>query len=223
MSGQADAPVPAGSQPVGPPGRNEDEAGTPAGWTGVVLAGGGSRRFGGLDKTRLPLGGRTLRQRALDVLAPVCATRLLVGGLAATDATEVVPDRYPGEGPLGGILTALDRLTTPYALVLAADLPFLSVDLLRRLQAAARGVDVAWLEAADGRRPLCVAVARRCGPALQAHWTQGARRVRDLGALGPAAIVAVDAGSSRGALWNVNDPLTYARALEMAEHDCPAC
>ena len=75
-------------------------------WTGVVLAGGRSQRFGGVDKTRLPLGGRTLLQRAVDALAPVTTACVVIGGAPVTGAT-VVPDRYPGAGPLGGLLTAL--------------------------------------------------------------------------------------------------------------------
>lgn len=187
-----------------------------------MLGGGASRRFGGLDKTQLPLGGRTLLARAVEQLTVVCEGCLVVGGRGIA-GVPVVPDAFPGAGPLGGILTALDAITTPHALVLAADLPFMTVDLLRRLQLAGRTADIGWLLAADGRRPLCVAVARRVAPAVQALWARGARRVRDLGDVGSSAVVEVDAATTAGALWNVNDPLTYARALEMAEHDCPAC
>lgn len=187
----------------------------------MVLAGGRSRRFGGVDKARLPLGGQTLLARAVDTLSQVCGGCVVVGAPAVRGAG-ALPDLEPGTGPLGGILTALEALTTPYALVLATDLPFISVDLLARLQDAASSADVAWL-AADRRRPLCVAVARRLAPELRGLWTAGARRVRDLDAIGSAVIVEVAAAATHSALWNVNDPLTYARALEMAEHDCPAC
>lgn len=231
MSGQADEPVPAGSQRVGAPDRADatlahpGKAGRAASrlddWTGVVLAGGSSRRFGGVDKTRLPLGGRTLLTRAVDTLATVCGHCLVVGARTPV-GVPMVPDAMPGDGPLGGILTALESITTPHALVLATDLPFMSPDLLVALQDAGRDVDVCWLVAADGRRPLCVAVARRLAPVVQALWTAGARRVRALDDAGTSAIVEVPAAASGAALWNVNDPLTYARALEMAEH-CPAC
>lgn len=231
MSGQADEPVPAGSQRVGGPDRADAILAHPGptgravrrldDWTGVVLAGGSSRRFGGIDKARLPLGGRTLLARAVDTLTTVCGRCLVVGGQARANAP-TVPDRRPGAGPLGGIATALEAIATPHALVLATDLPFMTVALLHALQDAGRGVDVCWLVAADGRRPLCVAVARRIVPVVEAMWAAGARRVRDLDGAGTSAIVEVPAAATGGALWNVNDPLTYARALEMAEH-CPAC
>lgn len=187
-----------------------------------MLAGGGSRRFGGIDKTRLPLGGRTLLTRAVDTLHTVCGHCLVVGARTPV-SVPAVRDGMPGDGPLGGILTALETITTPHALVLATDLPFMTADLLRALQAAGEDVDVCWLATADGRRPLCLGVARRLAPAVQALWAKGARRVRDLDEVGTSAVVEVPAAANHGALWNVNDPLTYARALEMAEHDCPAC
>ena len=44
-----------------------------------------------------------------------------------------VPDRWPGEGPLGGILTAFASTTAMEILVVAVDLPWLSVSSLRDL------------------------------------------------------------------------------------------
>lgn len=191
-------------------------------WTGVVLAGGRSQRFGGVDKTRLPLGGRTLLQRALDALAPVTVTTLVVGATPMTGVV-TVPDRYPGAGPLGGILTALDDIDSSHALVLAADLPFISGSLLRDVQRAGADAAAAVVQHPDGRLALCLSVRRDCAPAVREMWSRGARRVRDLENLVPCRTVVADATTLAGALWNVNDPLTYARALEMTQHDCPAC
>jgi molybdopterin-guanine dinucleotide biosynthesis protein A len=191
-------------------------------WTGVVLAGGRSQRFGGVDKTRLPLGGRTLLQRAVDALAPLTATCFVVGG-APVSGARTVPDRYPGAGPLGGLLTALATIDSSHALILAADLPFISGSLLRDVQRAGADAAAAVVEHPDGRLALCLSVRRGCAPVVLEMWSRGARRMRDLEALVPYTKVVVDVTIAPGALWNVNDPLTYARALELTEHDCPAC
>lgn len=191
-------------------------------WTGVVLAGGRSRRFGGVDKTRLPLGGRTLLQRTVDVLTPLTAATLVVGA-APMAGVVTVADRYPGAGPLGGILTALVTIDSSHALILAADLPFISAALLRDVQRAGADAAAAMVQHPDGRLALCLSVRRDCAPAVHEMWSRGARRVRDLAKLAPSRALVVDETIASGALWNVNDPLTYARALEMAEHDCPAC
>lgn len=195
------------------------------GWTGVVLAGGGSRRFGGVDKARLPLQGRTLLQHAVHALAAVTATQLVVGPRAhglADAAARAVPDRYPGAGPLGGLLTALAAIETSHALVLAADLPFISRRLLVQVQHAGADAAVAIVQPPDGRLALCLSVRRDAAPGLRDAWDRGERRIRDLQRLTPCRLVAATAATCTRALWNVNDPLTYARALMIAEHDCPA-
>jgi molybdopterin-guanine dinucleotide biosynthesis protein A len=191
-------------------------------WTGVVLAGGRSQRFGGVDKTRLPLGGRTLLQRAVDALAPMTTACLIVGGAQVTGG-RAVRDRYPGTGPLGGLLTALDTIDSSHALILAADLPFISGSLLRDVQRAGADAAAAVVQHPDGRLALCLSVQRDCAPAVHEMWSRGARRMRDLENLAPCRRLVVDATTAASALWNVNDPLTYARALELTEHDCPAC
>ena len=203
----------------------EGPGGSASQWTGVVLAGGRSRRFGGVDKTRLPLGGRTLLQRAVQALAPLTRTCVVVGGPPAAAGANVptLPDAYPGEGPLGGILTALEAIETSHALVLAVDLPFIPGAVLESLRRAGAGAEVAVLQHADGRLALCLAARRTCVPALRDAWQAGRRRVRDLALAAPVTVVTVDESCDPRALWNVNDPLTYARALEMTEHDCPAC
>ncbi len=194
---------------------SERPDGPAVGWTGVVLAGGRSQRFGGVDKTRLPLGGRTLLDRALATLALVTPKCLVVGGAGAPGAG-AVPDRYPGAGPLGGLLTALDAIDSSHALVLAADLPFISGSLLRDVQRAGADAAAAVVQHPDGRLALCLSVRRDCAPALHEMWSRGARRMRDLEHLVPCSLVRVDAATAAGTLWNVNDPLTYAQALEVA-------
>lgn len=191
-------------------------------WTGVILAGGRSQRFGGVDKTRLPLGGRTLLQRAIDALAPVSGACLVVGR-APMSGVAAVPDRYTAAGPLGGLLTALDTIDSSHALILAADLPFISGSLLRDVQRAGADAAAAVVQHPDGRLALCLSVRRDCAPAVREMWSRGARRLRDIENLVPCRKVLADAATASDTLWNVNDPLTYARALEMTEHDCPAC
>ncbi|MGI8673653.1 MAG: molybdenum cofactor guanylyltransferase [Luteitalea sp.] len=195
-------------------------------WTGVVLAGGGSRRFGGVAKTRLPVCGRTLVQWSLDALAPITTARLLVGGRwsAHEHGGDVrhLPDCYPDAGPLGGLLTALEAIDTSHALVVAADLPFISRRLLVEVQRAGAQAVVACVQHPDGRFALCLSVRRDAAPEVARGWARGDRRIRDLLQLAPCRLVAADPATAMCALWNVNDPLTYARALVMAEHDCPA-
>lgn len=184
----------------------------------MVLAGGRSRRFGGVDKTRLPLAGRSLLQRSLDVLAEVTPVQLLVGG-ASRYGRDAVPDRFPGAGPLGAILTALEAIDSSHALVLAADLPFISSRLLLDVQCAGADTAVAIVQHEDARLALCLSIARDARHVLRDAFDAGARAIRDMERLLPCVRVTAHESAGVGELWNVNDPLTYGRALAMTEHD----
>lgn len=99
---------------------------------GVVLMGGAGRRMGG-PKHRLVIGGRELAAHVAEVLAGAgCRPVIQVGGADPTPGIPFVVDRWPGEGPVGGIITALghlDRVDEPVTdvVVAACDLPALDV------------------------------------------------------------------------------------------------
>jgi molybdopterin-guanine dinucleotide biosynthesis protein A len=104
--------------------------------TGVVLAGGASRRLG-RDKALLVAGGQTLAARAAAKLAAVCpevaaadAARNLLPGIPS------LPDG-PGHGPAAGILGAARARPGHRLLVLACDLPEVPIALLTELVKAA--------------------------------------------------------------------------------------
>ena len=80
---------------------------------GVVLAGGASTRMGS-DKAFIEVDGVPMVVRAAAALtAAGTAAVLVVGGhRARLDdlGLQAVPDLHPGEGPLGGVITALGAL-----------------------------------------------------------------------------------------------------------------
>ena len=97
----------------------------------AILAGGASRRMG-TDKALLSLAGRTLLERAIARVASVADDVQIVGERNAYHrfGVPVVPDAFPGAGTLGGIATALRHARHDAVLVVACDMPFLSVRLL---------------------------------------------------------------------------------------------
>lgn len=109
--------------------------------TGLVLAGGESRRMG-VDKTALMLDGQTLLQRAIETLRAVFPEVLVsVRELRPDLAMPQVCDDPPGAGPLAGLCAGLAHARTPWVFATAADMPFLDAALIRRL-AAYRTPDV---------------------------------------------------------------------------------
>jgi molybdopterin-guanine dinucleotide biosynthesis protein A len=187
--------------------------------TGLVLAGGGSTRFGS-DKLAAPLRGAPLLHHALRRMARVCATVVVV---IAPDAPEpdlpaglgvvVARDAVEGGGPLAGVAAGLRRVRTEWTVVAGGDMPDLSADVLAKMLNEARDSDagaVALLDA-DRLRPLPAVLRTR--PALEAAGSfppgPGASVRALLGRLGAVGVAeerwtALD--PSRGTLHDVDEP-----------------
>jgi len=129
---------------------------------GVILAGGQSRRFGGGDKGFADLDGRPVLSHVIERFRPQIGRLILNanGDLSrfASFGLEVVADReIPGQGPLSGILTALEwaKRHAPDCTAVATvstDVPFLAPNLIQRLEAE-RGDRVAIAVSAGRRHP----------------------------------------------------------------------
>ncbi len=107
---------------------------------GAVLCGGASRRMG-RDKALVEVDGVALARRVADALTAGGFDRVLaIGGDATALAAlglEPVPDRWPGEGPLGGLATALAAAAGGDVLVLApCDLVHPAPDVVATLASA---------------------------------------------------------------------------------------
>ena len=125
----------------------------------IVLVGGKSRRFG-RDKLREPWGepGRVLVQRPIETLRSIFGPRVKLVGECDPSivplADGVIPDRHPGVGPMGGIVSALLDWCGP-VFVLAGDMPsFAAIDGWSILYAAEQRPDcLAALAATDRPHP----------------------------------------------------------------------
>src|ERR1041384_3964522 len=96
-----------------------------------ILAGGASSRMGS-DKSQLLLEGQTFVERIAVTLETVTDTIRLVGGSPnSTFASRLatVADVYPQWGALGGLHAALSACKREWAIVVACDLPFVTVEL----------------------------------------------------------------------------------------------
>jgi molybdopterin-guanine dinucleotide biosynthesis protein A len=176
---------------------------SPGGLTGIILAGGKSRRMGGRNKAFLELDGRSLIEIVIERVQNVCAEVLIVAGDTSPYAGLGVPlveDHFRGVGVLGGLHAGLEAALHELALVVGCDMPFLSPELLQAFAAWAEGYDVAVLRhppptlrgfAASGPpprkaggtegglyvEPLHAAYRRTCLPAIEAAIKAGKRRI----------------------------------------------
>jgi len=99
--------------------------------TGVLLAGGWSRRMGS-PKTEMEFGGRPLLPDLVDRMASVCSGGVLVVRRkwqelpALPDPARVVDDLLPERAALGGLFTGLALARTRFVFLAACDMPLLS-------------------------------------------------------------------------------------------------
>lgn len=111
---------------------------------GCILAGGLSSRMGGGDKTLRTIGGKSILERVLNRIGPQ-VERLVINANGdmerfAHAELPIVRDSVEGNvGPLAGVLAGMDyaaeMTAAPHVLTIAADCPFLPIDLAPRLLA----------------------------------------------------------------------------------------
>lgn len=143
--------------------------------TAIILAGGDSSRMG-RDKAMLPFDGKPLLQSVIDTVQPLFAHTLVsVREPRAGIALQQVCDAQTGAGPLAGLISALEKVATPWAFVVACDMPFIAPAMVERLSAL-RGTHQAVVPLiAEYTQPLLAFYARSCLPLLRDRLAGGDR------------------------------------------------
>ncbi len=103
--------------------------------SGIVLAGGQSRRMG-QNKSALQIGGKTLLERQVEKLRMLGISDILISGtdIPETFGARAVPDQYRSRGPVGGLHACLAQAECGSCLVLSVDTPLLPVSLLNYIR-----------------------------------------------------------------------------------------
>lgn len=198
----------------------------------AILVGGRARRMHGVDKSMLDVDGLPILERQLAVLRQLSDDIMIVTRAGAPRDGEssspfarlglrIVSDVISDAGPLGGIHAALVNAHAPVTLVVACDMPFLSLEFLRHLAARVEGVDVAVPRTPDGYHPLCAAYAHTARPFVERQLARGVLKVSALfsmdlrvAELGPAELAGFDPEGRM--LSNVNTPHDYRQASSRA-------
>ncbi len=132
--------------------------------TGVLLAGGKSRRMGE-DKRYLVVGKQTLLQRGLGMLRSIFQDVLVV---IAQDSPpldidgRVVRDLVPDCGSLGGLYTGLIQAATPYIFVVACDMPFLDPAVISQFTSRRVTADIVMAKLAARLHPMHALYGKTC-------------------------------------------------------------
>lgn len=189
--------------------------------TGLVLAGGQGTRMGHADKGLQRLRGYPMVMHVLVRLAPQVGS-ILINANRNLDVYEslgypVASDVVTGfAGPLAGIHAGLLRCTTEFMLCVPCDVPFLPLDLARRLHAGLESgaADLATVHAGDQPHPVFCLMRQRVAAGLAVFIEGGGRKIDAWQATTRA--VAVDFADQEAAFANINT-IEELRAFEPPE------
>ena len=196
---------------------------------GYVLAGGGSTRFG-RDKALVEFAGKLMLARMIELMRNFAPDVRIVAarGKYADFETETVEDLWPGEGPLGGIVTALvntkERETAcEWSVIVSCDMPFLNADWMKFLaeRAAESNAQVVLPHSEHGPEPLCACWRTDAVEILQTAFERGVRKVTEGISLLRAEVLDErdwKRFDSAGRLfWNMNTAADYEEARRIVE------
>ncbi len=178
---------------------------------GLVLAGGKSRRMG-TDKALLNNAGETQLARAVRLLESTTERVFVSTSDALKDEPErsrfpLLVDAYSDLGPVAGILTALDTHPDVDWLIVACDLPNLSLELLQTLLNTRQSADapfIAFESVHNGLpEPLCAIYTRDARDIVRALADDGVRCPRKMMILSDCMLLKQP---DENALDNVNTP-----------------
>jgi molybdenum cofactor guanylyltransferase len=185
-----------------------------------ILAGGKSTRMG-TDKAFVVLDGRTLLSRMLDLARQLTSNVHIIGDPAKfAPFSPTIEDIFPGCGPLGGIHAALRSSRTDLNVILAVDVPFVSLALLDYLisRAKSSSANVTVARAVGGFQPLCAVYRRSFADAAENALRASHYKIDTLFA--PATTQAIEeaeleaCGFSPRIFRNLNTPEELAEAHE---------
>ena len=174
----------------------------------------------GVDKAFLKIGGQTLVDRALSVLSEVCESVRLVADPArfakyeSTKYGPVLADILPGCGPLGGIHAGLASSPAELNLMLAVDMPFVSLELLAFLFLAAEDEDnhaiITVPRTSKGFQPLCAVYRPEFSIAAEQALRAGKYKIDAVFSGAPIRVIEeaelAAAGFSDRTFFNLNTP-----------------
>ncbi len=150
--------------------------------TGIVLAGGESRRMGS-DKAFLPINGLPMIEHVIRALRTVCGHIIVVTNSPRDYErydVEVAGDALNSRGSLVGLYSGLLQSSDDQNLVVACDMPFLSPGLLAYMARISADYQVVLPRVGDFIEPLHALYRRDLLPIIEERLRRDERRIRDL-------------------------------------------
>jgi FdhD protein len=150
-----------------------------AGVTGVILAGGESRRMGS-DKSLLPIQGARFIDHVYTRMAALFDEVIIVTNspeLYREIGCRKVPDIYYAQGALAGVHSGLAHAKTGGIFVVGCDMPFVSPAVVQKICAHADEGDLVIPHSSSGHEPLHAFYSKECLPAMEQVLDAGQKRI----------------------------------------------
>jgi molybdopterin-guanine dinucleotide biosynthesis protein A len=150
------------------------------GCTAIILAGGDSQRMGS-DKASLLLGEQTLLQRVIATMQQVFPHVIISVRQPRPEidlpqvCDEQAGEGLQGGGPLAGLAAGLGHITTPWAFVVACDMPFVEPAMVELLAEYRSGYQAVVPVVQGHPQPLAAFYAGSCLGKLREHLAGGGK------------------------------------------------
>jgi len=193
--------------------------------TGVILAGGQNKRFGGQNKAFLRIGGKRIVDRLMEGYGRIFEQVVLVTNdpVAYTDLDAlIVSDHYPKRSSLNGLHAGLYAAAHDYAFFTACDAPFARPSLIRCvLDHIEPRADIIIPTTSAGYEPMFAVYKKSCLPVMAQQLEKDLLKIQGL--FRKVRVKTVDEAALRQAdpellsFFNINTPEDLERAEMMVQ------
>lgn len=191
--------------------------------TAVVLAGGQARRMEGQDKGLIMLGDQPMIKSILDILEPQAGKIIINANRNHDDYArfgyEIVADALSGYcGPLAGMASALNEITTAFMVTSPCDTPFIPNKLVERLanKLTKDDAEICVVDNGEHMQPVFCMMKKELLSSLQQFLEQGGRKIDRWFEQHKLAIA--DFSDMPDAFDNINTPEDIEEALQKLKH-----
>ncbi len=150
--------------------------------TGVVLAGGKSRRMG-KDKRYLHWQGLNLLDSVCGVMNDLFEDIIVVTAMPdykmGSSAPRLVTDEIPGKGSMGGLFSGLRHSLNSSCFVVACDMPYLNPEVIAKI-CQSPPADIVVVKLLQGFQPLHARYSKQCIPLLEEMIQANKLKIQDL-------------------------------------------
>ena len=180
--------------------------------TGIILAGGASRRMG-RDKSHLAFGDTTFIENLVQQLQRVTNKVIIVSDRHDYDYLKipVIKDHFKNSGPLAGIHAGLTKSATKINLILPNDMPLVTFELLREvLKNFDYSYDALWCMNDAQEIPLLGVYKKKMADQCKLLLDQNEKRLLQLNMVGKIQKFSIEKKFIKE-VQNINTPEQYER------------